>query len=81
MYRNIATHGIESGSKTDDLKEVVARNSNFSKITIPPSFKYRYYTEDISYGIAIWAKLAHLINVPVPIMDSMVVFGSCRLLE
>lgn len=73
---DIVAHGIGAGVKTDDLKEAVAGNQSFSKIAIPSSFKYRYYTEDIPYGIAVWAKLAHLINVPVPIMDAMVVLGS-----
>lgn len=75
-YKNdIVAHGIGGSIKTDSLKEAVADDPSFAKIAIPPTFKYRYYTEDIPYGMAIWSKLAHLIGVPTPIMDSMVTLG------
>ena len=43
---------------TDDLKEAVAGNPSFAKIAVPPTFQYRYYTEDIPYGLAIWPSSA-----------------------
>lgn len=71
---DIVAHGV---GKSDDLKEAVAGNPSFARISVPPSFKYRYFTEDIPFGIAVWAKLAHQIGVSVPIMDAMVTLGSC----
>lgn len=75
-YKNdIVAHGIGGNIKTDSLKEAVAGDPSFAKIAVPPTFKYRYYTEDIPYGLAIWSKLAHQIGVSTPIMDAMVTLG------
>lgn len=71
---DIVAHGV-SPVHTDDLKEAVAGNPSFAKIAVPPTFQYRYYTEDIPYGLAIWAKLGSMIGVKTPIMDCMVTMG------
>ncbi len=51
----------------------------FAKITGPANLKNRYYSEDIPFGIATWAKLARLIGVPTPVMDSLVSLGGVLL--
>lgn len=77
-YQNdIVAHEIGGAIKTDSVKEAISNDPSFAKITVPASFKYRYYTEDIPYGLAIWAKLAHQLGVSTPIMDSMITLGSC----
>lgn len=73
---DIAAHGIGSEVQTDDLHEAVAGNASFAKIKGPADTKNRYYSEDIPFGIALWAKLAKHFEVPTPIMDSMVNIGS-----
>ena len=39
----------------------------------------RYYSEDIPFGIATWAKLGRLVGVPTPVMDSLVSLGGVLL--
>lgn len=72
---DLAAHGVGGAVETDSIKEAIAGDPNFAKITGPANLQNRYYTEDIPYGIATWAKLAHLIGVPVPVMDSLVDLG------
>ncbi len=75
-YKNdIVAHEIGGAVKTDDIKEAIAGDPSFAKITVPPSFKYRYWTEDIPYGLAVWCKVAEKIGVPTPIMSAMVTLG------
>lgn len=73
---DIAAHGVGGAIHTDSIKEAIASDPNFAKIKGPADFKNRYYAEDIPYGIASWAKLAHLANIATPVMDSMVNLGS-----
>jgi len=77
---DIVAHGIGSGEATDDLKKAVAGNPDFARIKGPADVRNRYYSEDIPYGIALWAKLAKHVGVKTPIMDSMVHLG-CSILE
>lgn len=77
---DIAAHGVGGAVQTDDIKEAIASDPNFAKITGPADMKNRYYSEDIPFGIASWAKLAHCYGVETPVMDSMVNLG-CVLLE
>jgi len=72
---DIVAHGIGGAVKTDSIKEAIAGDPSFSKICIPPTFQYRYYTEDIPYGLAAWAKLAKQLGVDTPIMDAMITLG------
>lgn len=75
-YRHdIVAHGIGGSVKTDSIKEAIAGDPSFARIAVPPTFQYRYFTEDIPYGLAVWAKLAHQIGVSTPIMDAMVTLG------
>ena len=74
-WNDIVAHCIGGTIQSDSLKEVIAGDPSFAKIAVPPTFKYRYYTEDIPYGLAIWSKLAHKIGVATPIMDCMVTLG------
>lgn len=75
-YQNdIVAHGIGGAVKTDSIKEAISGDPSFAKIAVPPTFKYRYYTEDIPYGLAVWSKLAKQIGVATPIMDAMVTLG------
>ena len=74
-WNDIVAHCISGAIQSDSLKEVIAGDPIFAKIAVPPTFKYRYYTEDIPYGLAIWSKLAHKIGVATPIMDCMVTLG------
>ena len=73
---DIAAHGIGGKVKTDNLHEAIAGDENFAKIKGPADTKNRYYSEDIPFGIALWAKLAHNLGVRTPMMDSMVTIGS-----
>lgn len=73
---DIAAHGIGGAVQSDDLQEVIASDPNFAKIKGPADFKNRYYSEDIPFGIASWAKLGHALQIETPIMDSMVDMGS-----
>ncbi len=76
---DIAAHGIGGAVETDSIKEAIAGDPNFAKITGPANLQNRYYSEDIPYGIATWAKLARLIGVPTPVMDSLVSLGGVLL--
>lgn len=76
---DIAAHGIGSETPTDDLHEAVAGNPGFAKIKGPADVKNRYFSEDIPYGIAMWAKLAKHIGVTTPLMDSLVNLGGAIL--
>lgn len=76
---DIAAHGIGGAVETDSIKEAIAGDPNFAKITGPANLKNRYYSEDIPFGIATWAKLARLIGVPTPVMDSLVSLGGVLL--
>ncbi len=72
---DIVAHGIGGAVATDDIKEAIAGDPNFAKIKGPADLKNRYFSEDIPYGIASWAKLAHAMNLPTPLMDSLVYLG------
>ncbi len=76
---DIAAHGIGGAVETDSIEEAIAGDPNFAKITGPANLKNRYYSEDIPFGIATWAKLARLIGVPTPVMDSLVSLGGVLL--
>ena len=73
---DILAHTIRTDITTNDLYEAVAEHPTITKIKGPADLKNRYYSEDIPYGIAIWAKLAKSIGVETPMMDSMVHIGS-----
>lgn len=73
---DIAAHGIGGAIQTDSIKEAIASDPNFAKIKGPADVKNRYYSEDIPFGIASWAKLAHCYGVKTPVMDSMVNLGN-----
>lgn len=61
---DIVAHGVGGAVVTDDIGEAIAGDPNFAKIKGPADLKNRYFSEDIPYGIAPWAKLAHAMNVP-----------------
>lgn len=73
---DIVAHGVGGAIQTDDIKEAIASDPNFAKIKGPANIQNRYYSEDIPYGIASWAKLSHNCNIDTPIMNSMVYLGS-----
>lgn len=73
---DVVARGIGSGTETDDVKQAVAENLNFAKIKGPANVKDRYYSEDIPFGIALWAKLAKHVGVETPVMTSLVNLGS-----
>lgn len=75
-YKNdIVAHEIGGAVKTDSIKEAIAGDPSFAKIAVPPTFKYRYWTEDIPFGLAVWSKVADLAGVETPMMDAMVTLG------
>lgn len=78
---DIAAHGIGGAVVSDDIQEVIASDPNFAKIKGPADVKNRYYSEDIPFGIALWAKLAHKYGIDTPVMDSMVNMGTIILEE
>lgn len=73
---DIVARGIGGEVISDNLSEVISGNENFAKIKGPDSTKNRYYSEDIPFGIATWAKIAKHIDVETKMMDSMVTIGS-----
>lgn len=76
---DIVAHGVGGSVKTDKIEEAIASDPNFAKITGPADLNNRYYAEDIPYGLAPWAKLAHAMGVCVPVIDSMITIGSALL--
>ena len=76
---DIVAHGIGGAVQTDKIEEAIAGDPNFAKIKGPADLKNRYYSEDIPYGIAPWAKLAHAMGISTPVMDSMVNIGTAIL--
>lgn len=76
---DIVAHGIGGSISTDEISEAIAGDPNFAKIKGPADLKNRYFSEDIPYGIAPWAKLAHAMGVATPLMDSFVYLGSALL--
>lgn len=72
----IAARGVGGTITSDSIKDVIASDTNFAKIKGPEDFKSRYYTEDIPFGLATWAKLAHEYGIATPTMDSMINLGS-----
>lgn len=77
---DILAHDVRQDIQTDDLMVAVAEHPSITKIKGPADLKNRYFTEDIPYGMAVWAKLGRLIGVPTPLMDSMVTIG-CAILD
>lgn len=73
---DIAAHGVGGAIQTDDIQEAISSDPNFAKIKGPADVKNRYYSEDIPFGIASWAKLGHALGVDTPVMDSMVNLGT-----
>ncbi len=79
-YANdIVAHGIGGSVITDDIGEAIAGDPNFAKIKGPADLKNRYFSEDIPYGIAPWAKLAHAMGIVTPLMDGLIYLGSALL--
>lgn len=76
---DIVAHGVGGAIVTDSIKEAIAGDPNFAKIKGPADLKNRYFSEDIPYGIAPWAKLGHSLGVPTPLMDSFIYMGSALL--
>lgn len=76
---DIVAHGVGGAVTTDDIGEAMAGDPNFAKIKGPADLKNRYFSEDIPYGIAPWAKLGHAMGVATPLMDSLVYLGSALL--
>lgn len=76
---DIVAHGIGGEVVTDDVGEAIAGDPNFAKIKGPADLKNRYFSEDIPYGIAPWAKLAREMGVKTPLMEGLLALGSCLL--
>ncbi len=76
---DIVAHGVGGAIITDDIGEAIAGDPNFAKIKGPADLKNRYFSEDIPYGIAPWAKLAHAMGIATPLMDSLIHLGSALL--
>ena len=69
-------HGVGGAVVTDDIGEAIAGDPNFAKIKGPVDLKNRYFSEDIPYGIAPWAKLARAMSIATPLMDSLIYLGT-----
>lgn len=76
---DIVAHGVGGAVVTDDIGEAIAGDPNFAKIKGPADLKNRYFSEDIPFGIAPWAKLAHAMGVATPLMDGLIHLGSALL--
>lgn len=68
--------GVGGPDASDDLHQVISENPSFASIKGPADVKGRYYSEDIPFGLATWAKLAQHIHVETSIMNSLVTLGS-----
>ncbi len=73
---DIVAHGVGGAVVTDDIGEAIAGDPNFAKIKGPVDLKNRYFSEDIPYGIAPWAKLARAMSIATPLMDSLIYLGT-----
>ncbi|MCG4456072.1 NAD/NADP octopine/nopaline dehydrogenase family protein [Erysipelothrix rhusiopathiae] len=68
--------GVGGPDASDDLHKVISENPSFASIKGPADVKGRYYSEDIPFGLATWAKFASHLNIEAPVMDSLVTLGS-----
>ncbi|MGB3187023.1 MAG: NAD/NADP octopine/nopaline dehydrogenase family protein [Ornithinimicrobium sp.] len=48
----------------------------FQGIKAQPQLDYRYFTEDVGYGLVFYSDLGKHLGVPTPLMDSMIVIVS-----
>ena len=79
--------GVEDVTK--GLRHSLASNKVLSSLDVPlivnnkgqctPNFRHRYLTEDIPYGLLIYKGLAELVNVNVPMIDSLIIWSQAKL--
>ncbi|RST77175.1 hypothetical protein D4T97_001370 [Siminovitchia acidinfaciens] len=61
------------------LAEQYNESKVFSSIKGPLSLSSRYFTEDISMGLVLWSSLGKELNVPTPVIDSIVTLSGALL--
>lgn len=66
--------GYRQGYNSDDHTYVESYTNapGFQGIMAQPSLDYRYYNEDVGYGLVFWTDLADRIGVPVPTCKAMI---------
>jgi len=66
-------------NEEDDLQELFNTSPVFTQIKGPTSCTARYFTEDISTGLVLWADLGRAVGVETPNIDSVITLGSSLL--
>lgn len=64
------------GSSGTDLYETIQGTKSYRKSLAPTSFKFRYITEDVPYGLVPLASLGKLLSIPTPIANALVRIAS-----
>ncbi|MDO9542612.1 MAG: NAD/NADP octopine/nopaline dehydrogenase family protein [Kiritimatiellia bacterium] len=60
-------------------KPLLQRNSAYQDIKAPSVLDYRYFNEDICYGLAPMVARARVFGLSTPVMDSVIQLGSVLL--
>ena len=63
-------YGAE-GMQGDSIVECLSGFPNFDHVPSPPGLDYRYLGDDVPYGVAQWATLAHRLRIETPAMDGL----------
>lgn len=66
-------------SEDGDLQTLFNTSEVFTKIKGPVSVTARYFTEDISDGLVLWADMAKVANVPCPTIEAVISMGDALL--
>lgn len=66
-------------NEVDDLQYQFNTSEVFCQIKGPTSCTARYFTEDISTGLVLWADLGRVAGVPTPNIDAVITLGGSLL--
>ena len=61
----------DEGMHGDSIIECLSGFPNFDHVPSPPGLDYRYVGDDVPYGVAQWAALAHQLGIKTPAMDGL----------
>src|SRR5699024_2030861 len=67
------------GDDGRSLQELFNTSPVYTKIKGPVSIDSRYFTEDISNGLVLWADLGKLAGIPTPNIDAVITLGGTLL--
>jgi opine dehydrogenase len=58
-----------------DLWATINGSRMLTQLRAPGAIRTRWLTEDVPYGIAAWANLAHVLGIATPVMHALVTLG------